>query len=367
MSDTIRRATPEDLPAIIALANRVFRARRQGDMGAEFPVLFSAANAGNLHMVVRDGRVVSHVGVLRFTQSIDDVDVPVACIGAVCTDPDCRGQGLAGGALESAIADARARGDVLMPISGARTLYTRVNALSYGPEWKLTVPRAALGAAAGRPFVEADTDAVIALHERQSVRYVFERPRFLSRHAAQLGAGMVSQVRESGGRVEAWVLAMPGAGPSAPVKGQTALVDFAGEPEAVASLAAGVMDAAGDASLLAWLPWYEPSLRPFLATRAQACEVVPRNGRTLLLLNPLRLVELLADRLAPLSPRVSTGVLELTTGGGTVIARDPVTLHHLLFTQPDHWPGPVMIDRALARGLFPHLPIPIPAYGLCYV
>jgi predicted N-acetyltransferase YhbS len=134
-------ARAEDIPSLVTLANQVFRlAPRPGDMGKEFPVLLGSDNADNL-LIYRDaGRVVSLVGILRQTVHTSGVDIPVACIGAVCTDPSYRKAGLAGRLVDLAIQRSIEAGDLLMPISGKRTLYTSRGATSLGPQIRFHVP-----------------------------------------------------------------------------------------------------------------------------------------------------------------------------------------------------------------------------------
>src|ERR687888_292012 len=94
MDSDPRPCRPEELPALLRLANRVFRPRG-GDMGPEYPLEFNEANAENLRVIDRDGEIVAHVGICLREALILGVPLRVASIGAVCTDPTCRGAGLA--------------------------------------------------------------------------------------------------------------------------------------------------------------------------------------------------------------------------------------------------------------------------------
>ncbi|HEU4753880.1 MAG TPA: GNAT family N-acetyltransferase, partial [Armatimonadota bacterium] len=97
---------PEELFDLVDLANRVFRAGRPGDMGSEYPLVFEAPNAEHLFVARGDGRVVSHVGVCLRDAAILGARVRVASIGAVATDPDHRGHGLASRLMDMARAHA---------------------------------------------------------------------------------------------------------------------------------------------------------------------------------------------------------------------------------------------------------------------
>ena len=54
---------PEDLGELVGLANRIFRAGRAGDMGAEYPLVFEGQNVENLRVARLGDRLVSHVGI----------------------------------------------------------------------------------------------------------------------------------------------------------------------------------------------------------------------------------------------------------------------------------------------------------------
>ena len=171
-------ARREDIPSLLTLANQVFRpAPRPGDMGREFPALLSPQNADNLYVFRDAGKIVSHVGVLRQTVHTCGVDLPVACIGAVCTDPEYRKGGLAGQLMDLAIQRSIEAGDILMPISGKRTLYVSRGATSLGPQIRFKVPisRNLPGDNdfAVSAYAPTDWATLAALQARQPVRYTW--------------------------------------------------------------------------------------------------------------------------------------------------------------------------------------------------
>ncbi len=367
MPDIVRHAAPADVPELVRLANRVFRGTRPGEMAGEFPLLLCEQNAGNLCVVVRDGRIMSLVGVQRFTMSVQGVDVPSASIGAVCTDADCRGQGLAGRALVLAVESARRHGDVLMPISGERSLYSRIDALPFGPSHQFVVDRDQLGRPDGRPYRDSDADAVIGLHESEPVRYRWEPEAFDRLLAAKLRFGGVSWVRQGPGGVDGWALLFCAGSLYGPRPGEAILVDSAGRPEIVASVCAAAMEAYHASRMRFRLPWHAEAMVQFFAPLTDRHIVAFARGATLKLLDLEGLTELFARRLAPLAPAVAGGTLRLTAGGREWSLDDPMSLHHVLFTQPDHWPAETRRLRDLAAHTEGILPIPLPDYGLCYV
>lgn len=167
---------PDELLGLVDLANRVFRAQRPGDMAEEYPLVFELQNIENLRVARWRGRIVSHVGLCIRDASILGARLRVACIGAVATDPEHRGRGLATRLMEDARRHAVEQGASLMLISGGRDLYRRLGYIPAGffqayrvpagepePEFELT------------PLGEEDLSAIITLYQREPIR--FFRPR----------------------------------------------------------------------------------------------------------------------------------------------------------------------------------------------
>lgn len=133
--DGPRGCVPEEVPAIVELANRVFE-RAAGDMGRKFPTLFCAGNAPWLRTFWDGGRPVALVGVWCGAVVSSAGSLRVAHVGAVATVPEARGRGLATALLEDAFARLHAAGTSLVFISGARGLYLRLGARRFGRLWR---------------------------------------------------------------------------------------------------------------------------------------------------------------------------------------------------------------------------------------
>lgn len=365
MDIEIRRAQPEDLPAIVELADLVF-GRTGGQMGREFPVLFSPANADKLVVACVNGRPVSHFGVLPFTMRLDGVGVPVACVGSVCTHPDFRGRGLAWKCMDVAVADAVKRGDVLMPISGGLSIYRKHHAHPVGPWKRLLVPRADLPAGSGRPYIEADLEKILARHEALPVRYRWNRELFPTLLKAMCDFGGALWVREdSAGGLAAWALLR--SGPPMIKDGAAAvLLEWAGPPELVAELCAAAMDAAGCAKLRLRCPWFADDLIRFLTPLSEDTSAGRSGGFTVKTLNLPKLIELFGSRLRPLKAEANETTLKLSLPSGAVESSKPEVIHNLLFVGAEAWPKEIPVSKETAAELRPFLPLPIPDYGLCY-
>ncbi len=129
------RAEAGMIEDILKLCNFVFRKSEKpehNDMQLQFPFLLSEANAHNLIVAVDGDRVVSHIGNSLIPMIIDDVEIPYGQIGAVCTHPDYRGQGLGTQLLFKSLENFKENNVNLITISGGRGLYRRNGAVDLG-------------------------------------------------------------------------------------------------------------------------------------------------------------------------------------------------------------------------------------------
>lgn len=172
---------PQEIPELVFLANRVFRPSGEGNMEREYPLLITSENAENLRVARTTGeeksQIVSHVGICLRDVSLLGVRIRVASIGAVCTDPDHRGAGLASRLMTDAREHAIARGASLMLISGGRGLYRRLGYIPAGsfPQHRFPAAAAATTSRITAALLQpADLSAVIALQQCEPVR--FRRP-----------------------------------------------------------------------------------------------------------------------------------------------------------------------------------------------
>ncbi len=170
-----RAARAEELSGVVELADRVFRPREDTSMADEFPLLFNEANLENLRVFVDDGRPVSHVGMIERDIVLLGPRHRCAEIGAVCTDADYRGQGLATRLLHDARQEALRDGVDIFLISGARGLYRRQGYVQVGEFDTCTVTRKRMperGPYRVRPPESEDIPALVRLHAAEPVRFV---------------------------------------------------------------------------------------------------------------------------------------------------------------------------------------------------
>jgi len=182
----------KELPGLVELANRIFRAGGEGDMAREYPLVFEAQNLENLRVARHGGRIVSHVGICFREASILGARLRVASIGAVGTDPEHRGHGIASRLMEDARRRAVEQGASLMLISGGRGLYHRLGYVEVGAFERTTIPAGDVGSGY---LIDAlgteDAAAVARLYQREPVRFL--RP--LSDWRKLLAAGMLMNRR----------------------------------------------------------------------------------------------------------------------------------------------------------------------------
>jgi putative acetyltransferase len=175
----IRPARAADLPALIAAADEVFRPPPRpagvGSMGHDYPLLFDAANAGNLIVAEAEGALVGHAGFTLRPAVAADVRFRVACFGSVFASPAHRGHGLGSRLVAEAVAAARAGGADLGLVSGARGLYARAGFQPLPPcrRYRVQVGGEASSASVDvRRLDPAVLSAVMALHAAEPVRFV---------------------------------------------------------------------------------------------------------------------------------------------------------------------------------------------------
>jgi len=375
--DGPRTARPEEVPELIELANLVFRTAsgRTPTMGEEFPLLLSAGNCEDLYITRADGRLVSLVGVYRQTMVCDGLELPVACLGSVCTHPDYRGRGLAGELTDLAIARARQQGCLLMPISGNRTLYSRRSACQIAPTQlaQISADQLSSGGAPGlsvRQYEDRDLPAVLSLHGRQTVRYAWSQETaspLLKSHLAISSSAWVACDKDDEAAGFLLVLhhgPMAGRGPR--------VVNHVGAPETLAPLARAALEQIpADSIQFAALPGEIESLA---AIEAVGCPVETQtSGWTLRILDLAALCERLAERFAgvagvAITPSKGGERLVIAVGRQRAELTGAADVGAALFNGPQAWPealAALLPEQQEVLGSM--LPLPVPNYGLNYI
>ena len=128
----IRRVLTHELKQAALLAEDVFCADGDRYMESSFPALFQTGISHSYGAFTPEGVLVSFMGMVPVQIQSGTYTVSAYSIGAVCTHPDYRGQGLAGQLLELCRQHARSAGASVLFISGDRSLYTRAGSVHFG-------------------------------------------------------------------------------------------------------------------------------------------------------------------------------------------------------------------------------------------
>lgn len=127
----ILKLTENRIPEAIALANRVFR-KDGGDMGKDYPLLFSPENAQNVLCIEVDGKIVSIFGLLFREIQIFSANLRSVLVGSVCTDERYRGRGYSTSLMNEAGRISMENDVPLMLISGDNSVYRKFGAVDAG-------------------------------------------------------------------------------------------------------------------------------------------------------------------------------------------------------------------------------------------
>lgn len=169
-----RCARLRELEEVIELSNRVFRRNGEGDMGKEYPLLFSPRNCENLRIIKEDEKIVSLVGMIFSDIIILGNKIKVSMIGSVATDPDYRGRGYATLLMQDSILKSVQEGADIMLISGGRGLYRRLGAINAGLYRTFHIDKAKTSSIdlSVRRAGKSDVSKLLKLMEMEPVRFL---------------------------------------------------------------------------------------------------------------------------------------------------------------------------------------------------
>ncbi|MEH7226076.1 GNAT family N-acetyltransferase [Bacillus sp. JJ1566] len=120
-----------DFQQAIDLADKVFRKEGHVSMGVAFPQVFSSA-LNQSYGAFMDDQLVSFIGLVPSVLHIGDAEVQAYSIGAVCTEPSYRRQGLANTLLEMIFEHVNKSGASVLFISGDLPIYIKQGCTFYG-------------------------------------------------------------------------------------------------------------------------------------------------------------------------------------------------------------------------------------------
>ena len=319
-------------------------------------------------MCVDNGRVVSHVGMVQRTASLCGCTVHVACIGAVSTYPEYRGQGLASRVFQAACDKARADGVDFMMISGGRTLYSRAGATGVGCDDVALIAPAMAEQAASRDvdvavFIEPDLSGCADWYQRRRDRFL--RPlddwrAFFACETAMCQEAGVLVIRRKGLLCGYLVVARTDK------EGVAQIIEFAGDDLAIAAALKPVLDRRGSKAIRIRLQTGDYLLKKLLERTGASFQPDTTSG-TFLLINFPQFME----RMRPLF-EIRVGLepaasLIFEENGGRCVFKaegemhsfDKIEAAHAIFGKPGQPPLPGLLGNVF--------PIPSLWYGLNYV
>ncbi|WP_339171687.1 GNAT family N-acetyltransferase [Paenibacillus sp. FSL H7-0943] len=272
----LRLIKPAELEQAALLAHSIFRKAGDTSMKELFPLIFSPGYTHSYAAVAEDGNIAAFMGLVPSTIRTGEALLNVFSIGAVCTDPAYRGQGLAGQLLQLCQTHAANAGASLIFVSGDRSLYTRAGCVPFGGTQfaELNASSAhALAAAAGeewtlRPMQPGDFFAVNRLLNEREAGQVYSPGELAlllgaEAYAGVLGLSQRTLVAVRNGSIEGFAaMAVPAA--DVPAPSPATAVEWAGQPQAVAALLAKAALCGGVGTLQVPVPWQERSLLALL-------------------------------------------------------------------------------------------------------
>lgn len=174
---TVSRGTPEVLPKLAQLVDRVMRPYEVPGEGLRrrFPLVLSDKNADNVYYVDQGHEPVSMAAVWRGQVLVGDLQIPAAAIGLVATLPEHRNGGLASLILERIWRDLKQSHVCIALISGRRDLYFRLGSVVTGNlvrAYGCPQGHADSGLVVEPIVVPRDIRDVVGLYQAEPVRYV---------------------------------------------------------------------------------------------------------------------------------------------------------------------------------------------------
>lgn len=305
----LRRILPSEFEAAAKLADSVFRDAEQKSMKDAYPNSFSPSLTQS-YGAFEDDTIVSFVGFVPSIIKIAEARLNVYSIGGVCTHPDHRGKGYAGAILDLIREQSVQAGASLILVSGNRPLYERFGCRPFGDTTTVELSSASAARildksisrdASIRLMAHTDWFHLKQLADLRVVGFeqsIWDLARLIDAGPTASNSKQMHRVwvAERHGKVVAFaVLAVPD-GRITPKKAPF-LVEWAGDPDLAAALAAYGMRDAGAQTLRCVVPHHEARFASVLA-EAGCIGEASKQGGTVVVVEAERLLEQLAPYLA---------------------------------------------------------------------
>ncbi|GGF83448.1 hypothetical protein GCM10010912_30700 [Paenibacillus albidus] len=273
----LRLIHTRELDQAALLADSIFRSPGDTSMKDLFPLLFRPGLSHSYAAFDQDGTLAAFMGLVPFSLKSGSSLLNVFSLGAVCTAPAYRGQGLAGRLFALCRSHAARAGGSLLFVSGDRSLYTRAGCVPFGGTLlaELSSRSAeALAKASGnawtlRPMQPGDLFEVNRLLGEREAGHVHSPAELALLLGAGAYAGVLRHAQRTlvavrDGSIEGFAaVALPPADGSSAPRPAVAL-EWAGRPQAVAALLAKAATCSNTDALHVPVPWQERSLLALL-------------------------------------------------------------------------------------------------------
>lgn len=294
----IRLVKKSELHQAANLANIVFCNDENGHMGLCFPTLFQAGISHSYGAFTSDGKLVSFMGMVPVGIQVGrNKSLRAYSIGAVCTDPAFRWQGLASKLLTACRQHARQSGASLMFISGDRSLYTRGGSVLYGSANKITIEKGTASQHHTNPsaawnYRDMVPEDIFILHQlltNKSSAFQWG----ISDLQQSIGTSAYATLNKKVQRIRiaytglneiaaAIILMLPGE--NTPIQDQQTgqVLEWAGDPSAAYELMYNAISKYQLSSLSAFLPWQDIELIELLQKDHARSEKIHNAGTVLI-------------------------------------------------------------------------------------
>jgi predicted N-acetyltransferase YhbS len=380
MIDGPRSLRTGEMAALRELEAKVFRP----SMPDEYPQVFNEDTYEGLTVCFDGSRCVSHVGMVERSASLFGCRVAVGLIGGVATDPEYRGQGLAGACVDHAFAKARRDGIDFLMISGDRSLYLRRDCVAVGRDSLFTLSSTnadslikSLPSVRIEPITEAELPLIRDLYRQEPVRFLRHQEDYQDLFRCDIVLDQLSDflaIRVPGSESLQAYLIVPR---RADKRGNFVISEIAGDRRAVLSAACQLFSRSQDLSQLQiYASRHDTQLHSLLTQAGLQPETVTTSG-TVRLVNFPQLMDRLHPLLNETLGRRIASALSFQEEGDTCIFRfgnealrvGRADAARLLFGTPDRSEESLYdsLGNEFATILRTLLPFPALWYGLSFV
>ena len=259
ITGTIRPVTPSELSDTTRSLSEWMKTSSDYTLQQTFPQVYRPDGEANLFGLFDDGRILSHAAVEKVHLIGPQGAFRAGLIGAVATDPEVRGRGLASRLLADVISWCRSQSlDAAILWSGQRSFYERLGFRPAGRQEEALIRTQPGSPAPGiRPAGLGDIVSILELHDAKPYRV----ERDLHNMALLLSVpGMWTMVLERNADIVAYACYGKGADFS------NWWHEMGGTDHDVGTLLCGAMKSMGHEQAMVLLPPYRTRLKGFLGS-----------------------------------------------------------------------------------------------------